>query len=103
MKKIILYYIFTPLNDPNAVMLWQKTLTASLQLKGRIIISSHGINGTLGGDIESVKSYIKANKQYLPFKNIKYKWSDGSLQDFPKMSVKVRDEIVTFNALGEIK
>jgi UPF0176 protein len=103
MQKIILYYIFTPLKDPQSVMLWQKSLTDSLNLKGRIIISKDGINGTLGGDIENVKSYVKANKKYPPFKAIKYKWSDGLGQDFPRMSVRVRDEVVTFNAASEIK
>jgi UPF0176 protein len=102
-KKIILYYIFTPLSDPEVVMMWQKTLTDSLNLKGRIIISKDGINGTVGGDIKDVKAYIKANKRYLPFKEIRYKWSEGLENDFPKMSVKVRDEVVTFNAPEELK
>lgn len=84
-------------------MLWQKTLTSSLNLKGRIIISTQGINGTLGGDIEDVKTYIKQNKNYLPFKKIKYKWGEASGDSFPKLSVKVRDELVTFNARDEIK
>ena len=49
LDKVILYYAFTPVNDPQALMLWQKTLCQSLNIKGRILISSHGINGTLGG------------------------------------------------------
>jgi UPF0176 protein len=104
MHKIILYYKFVPLSDPQAVMLWQQSLADSLSLKGRIIISKDGVNGTLGGDIKAVKSYIKANKKFPAFKDIRYKWSDGSLDDdFPKLSVKVRDEIVTFNAASELK
>ncbi|HEY1645762.1 MAG TPA: rhodanese-related sulfurtransferase [Candidatus Saccharimonadales bacterium] len=104
MQKIILYYKFTPLADPQAVMLWQKNLTDSLNLHGRIIISKDGINGTVGGDIEDVKSYVRANKKFEAFKDIPYKWSDGEgSKDFPKMSVKVRDEIVTFGAADELK
>ena len=95
-EKIVLYYIFTPLSDPKAVMLWQKTLTDSLGLKGRILISEHGLNGTVGGPIEAVKTYVKATKQYPAFKNIVFKWSDGSANDFPRMSVKVRRELVGF-------
>mgnify|MGYP007116815632 CR=1 FL=1 len=45
MQKILLYYKFTPLSDPEAVKLWQKTLTDSLNLRGRILVSSQGING----------------------------------------------------------
>jgi UPF0176 protein len=55
MQKIILYYKFVPISDPEAVRLWQRNLCETLQLKGRIIISKHGINGTLGGEINAVK------------------------------------------------
>ncbi len=103
MEKIILYYKFTPIEDLAAVRLWQKNLCEKLSLKGRIIISKHGINGTLGGDMNNLKAYIKDSKSYQPFKGMDFKWSDGSNSDFPKLSVKVRDEIVTFNATDEIK
>lgn len=103
MEKIILYYKFTPIADPAAVKLWQKTLCDSLGLKGRIIISPHGINGTVGGDIEKVKAYIKATKTFAGFKDIVFKWSDGSHEHFPRMSVKVRDELVAFRAADEIR
>jgi UPF0176 protein len=103
MQKILLYYKFTPISDPETVRLWQKTLTDSLGLKGRILISSHGINGTVGGDMEILKQYIKATKQYPGFKNTVFKWSDGSTEHFPRMSVKVRDEIVAFDATDELR
>jgi len=103
LPKIILYYGFAPLDDPEAIRLWQTTLCESLGLKGRIIISEHGINGTLGGSMESLKSYIAQTKSYAPFKKIDFKWSDGLGDDFPKLKVRVRDEIVTFNAANEIK
>jgi UPF0176 protein len=77
-------------------MLWQKALTESLGLRGRILISEQGINGTVGGDIDELKSYIKTTKQYEGFKDIVFKWSDGEKEDFPRMSVKVRRELVGF-------
>ncbi len=96
MQKILLYYKFTPIADPESVKLWQKTLCDSLGLKGRIIISRHGINGTVGGNIEACKSYVKACRQYAPFADIMWKWSDGTGDDFPRMSVKARRELVGF-------
>jgi UPF0176 protein len=96
MQKILLYYKFTPIADPVAVKLWQKTLCTSLNLKGRILISSHGINGTVGGDMDDLKAYIKATKELAGFKDIVFKWSDGSRDDFPRMSVKARRELVGF-------
>ncbi len=103
MQKIILYYIFTPITDTEAVRLWQRALCEKLGLKGRVIIAKHGINGTLGGDIKHLKAYIKDTKTYAPFKEIQFKWSDSNGDIFPRLSVKVRSEIVTFNAVEEIK
>lgn len=102
MQKIVLYYKFTPLKDPEAIKQWQLTLCESLGLKGRILISVHGINGTVGGDIEKVKQYVKATKAYPPFKETAFKWSDGVSEDFPRLSVKVRKEIVAFDAESEL-
>ena len=102
-NKIILYYGFAPVADPKAVMLWQKTLCQSLNLKGRILISKHGINGTLGGDMEDLKKYARATKEYPGFGKIDFKWSDGLGDDFPKLSVKVRKELVAFTTPEEVK
>jgi len=103
MQKILLYYLFTPLADPEVTQLWQKTLCEKLNLRGRILLSPHGINGTVGGDLDDLKSYVKQTKSFKPFKNITFKWSDGSRDDFPKLSVKVRDEIVAFDAADELR
>jgi UPF0176 protein len=102
MQKIILYYKFTPVKDPDMTRLWQRELCTSLGLKGRILISPHGINGTLGGDIEALKNYKKAMNASGVFRDITYKWSDGGEQDFPKLKVKVKPEIVAFDAADEI-
>ncbi len=102
MQKILLYYIFTPLSDPIAVQLWQKALCTGLNLRGRILISPHGLNGTVGGDIDELKAYIKATKSYPGFKEISFKWSDGTREDFPRLNIKVRKEIVAFNAVDEL-
>lgn len=124
--KILLYYVFAPVSDPEAVRLWQRELCDSLGLRGRIIISPHGINGTVGGELDACKQYVKRTKEYGPFKAIAetVKWSDGTqfapdapkthhgvdrrspwrrTTDFPRLSVKVRDELVAFGAPDEVK
>ena len=101
--KILLYYLFTPLPDPDAIRLWQRDLASSLGLGGRILISKYGINGTVGGDVAAVKKYIRKTRDYAPFKDIEFKWSEGTGADFPKLVVKVRDEIVSFGAPGELR
>lgn len=96
MQKILLYYKFAPLSDPEAIKLWQKTLCDSLNLRGRVLVSRHGLNGTVGGELDDLKAYVKATKQYPAFKDIIFKWSDGARDDFPRMSVKHRRELVGF-------
>ena len=103
MEKIILYYKFVPIKDPEMTMYWQRELCNRLGLKGRILISVHGINGTLGGDIENLREYKREMNRSIIFKDITYKWSDGGLEDFPKLKVKVKSEIVAFDAPDEIK
>ena len=103
MQKILLYYKFTPIKDPEAIKLWQKTLCDSLNLQGRILVSTHGLNGTVGGEMDDLKKYIKATKEFPGFKGTVFKWSDGGRDDFPRMSVKVKNEIVAFDAADELK
>ena len=103
MQKILLYYKFTPIKDPQTMKLWQKTLTDSLNLKGRILISPHGLNGTVGGEMDDLKKYIKETKEFPGFKGTVFKWSDGSRDEFPRMSVKVKNEIVAFDAADELR
>jgi UPF0176 protein len=100
--KILLYYAFAPLADPEAVRLWQRELCERLGLGGRIILSKDGINGTVGGELSAVKRYLRTTKEFAPFHNLDVKWSEGTGHDFPRLSVRVRDELVSFGAPGEL-
>ncbi|MEU4015231.1 rhodanese-related sulfurtransferase [Microbacterium sp. NPDC028030] len=108
--KIVLFYAFTPLADPEAVRVWQRDLGEALGLRGRVLISKDGINGTLGGDIGALKKWRRSFRSYAPFADADIKWSEGTgvdaegrSVDFPKLSVKVREEIVSFGAPGELR
>jgi UPF0176 protein len=108
--KIVLFYVFTPLADPEAIRLWQRDLGEALGLRGRLLISKDGVNGTLGGDLVALKKWARSFRSYAPFNGVDIKWSEGTgvdaegrSIDFPKLSVKVREEIVSFGAPGELK
>lgn len=103
MGKIVLFYVFAPLADPDAIRLWQRALCEANGLRGRILVSRHGINVTVGGEIRAVKRYVRATKEYAAFAGAEITWSDGSAEDFPALSVRVRDEIVTFGVPEEIE
>lgn len=108
--KVLLYYAFAPLSDPDAVRLWQRDLCEALGLRGRILLSKDGINGTLGGELGALKRYLRKTKDYAAFHDLDVKWSDGSgldasggSLDFPRLSVRVREEIVSFGAPAELR
>jgi len=103
MNKVILYYKFVPVADPAMTMRWQRELCDRLGLKGRIIISPHGINGTLGGNIDSLRKYKAQMNTSVIFRGITYKWSEGNGEEFPKLSVKVKPELVAFDVPDEIE
>lgn len=71
-----------------------RALCESLNLKGRIIIASEGINGTVEGTVENTQKYIKAMTSDKKFKDIHFKKSKGNGNSFPKLNIKVREEIV---------
>jgi len=102
-QKVLLYYGFTPIEDTAAVHLWQRTLCESLGIKGRIIVSPQGINGTVGGEMETLKKYVSQTKKYPGFKKIDFKWSNGTGNEFSKLSVKVKDELVAFGDPSAVK
>src|SRR5690606_38980953 len=83
-----------------------------------------GVNGTVGGEIGACKRYLRRTREYGPFARLEPKWSDGTgfvatgpeplkgvdravpwlrIADFPRLSVKVRDELVAFGIPDEIE
>ena len=50
-----------------------------------------------------LKEYIKQTKLFPGFKDTVFKWSDGGRDNFPRMSVKVKPELVAFKSYEEIE
>lgn len=120
---VLLFYKYVQLDNPESVRLAQLNICKKLNLKGRIIVANEGINATLSGKSEDIEEYINYMESQEQFKNIHWKKSVGrskldklaelelsdqvsknvrnlsndeqSLEDFPKLSVKVRSEIVS--------
>src|SRR5258708_31033607 len=68
-----------------------------LGLAGRCINAIEGINATFEGTKENIQEYIKELEKDERFKNIHFKLSAGTGNAFPKLSIKVRKEIVSLN------
>jgi UPF0176 protein len=95
--QILLWYKYVPIENPIHEMREQKRLCESLGLKGRIIIASEGINGTVEGTVSNTEKYIKELSKDKRFADVHWKKSEGNGNAFPKLSVKVREEIVSMH------
>ncbi len=93
--QILLFYKYINIEDPEELMKDQRKLCQELDLKGRVIIASEGINGTLEGQAPDTEKYVSYMKNDDRFKDVHFKISEGTGEAFPKLSVKVRDEIVS--------
>lgn len=92
--KVVLFYKYTKIDNPEELMNDQRALCEKLKLKGRIIIAGEGINGTLEGVYKNIQKYCSVLKKDPRFADIHFKFSEGDGKAFPKLSVKVRQEIV---------
>jgi len=95
---VILFYKYVTIADPEGFRAAQRALCEALGLKGRVLIGSEGINGTLAGPRAAVEAYGTALRGDERFADIEIKASEGDAQTFPKLIVKVRPEIVTLGA-----
>ena len=98
--QILLYYKYAHIDDPKVEMERQKAVCSVLGLTGRIIVAREGINGTVEGTVENTEKYVAWMATNKKFKNIHWKKSEGTGDVFPRLSVKVRDEIVSLH-LGD--
>lgn len=94
---ILLYYKYIQIENPEKLMKEQRSLCNGLDLKGRIIVSKEGINGTVEGLTENTEDYIKEMCDDSRFEDIHWKKSEGTGDSFPKLSVKNRKEIVSLS------
>ncbi len=100
--KILLFYKYTHIDDPLLLRTSQLELCKRLSIKGRMIIAHEGINGTFEGNVEACTAYMDYMKADPRFSDIHWKISNGTRDGtaFPRLSIKVRKEIVSLH-LGD--
>jgi len=92
---ILLFYKYTPIDNPERLRDEQRFLCQKLGLKGRIIIAKEGINVTVEGTTENTEKYLEKFLSDIRFSDTNIKKSRGTGSAFPKLSVRARKEIVT--------
>ena len=88
--KILLFYKYVHVDDPTVLAEKEREVCIRLGL-------TEGINATYEGTKENIQKYVQELEQDPRLLNIHFKISDGTGSAFPKLSVKVRNEIVSLN------
>src|SRR5271170_3639192 len=100
---VILFYKYVLVENPAALVASQRSLCETLGLKGRILIATEGINGTLAGPREAIERYVGELKADPRFADIENKTTPGDENAFPRLMIKARAEIVTLNGNGQLQ
>jgi len=93
-------YKFVTVDDTLDLQQKLKQACTELNIRGTLLVAPEGINGTVSGQADSIKSLIYYLKQDPRFSDIdcKYSWSDEN--PFFRMKVKLKKEIVTLGVEG---
>ncbi len=94
--KVILFYKFADLKNPEEFVKEHLKFCKELGILGRVLVSHEGINGSVTGtdwQIDRYKENLRSDKR---FTDITFKEEEIIEKPFTKMKVKFRKEIVTF-------
>ncbi len=97
MYEVILYYNFTPIKDVAQFCKEHKNFCKELGLKGRIYISSEGLNGTAAGTKAQIEKYKDFVWSLPGFSDTEFKQDQSDYIPFAKLICKVREEIVALH------
>ncbi|WP_419957656.1 rhodanese-related sulfurtransferase [Psychrobacillus psychrotolerans] len=100
--RVLLYYKYVAIEDP--VTFAQEHLAAckEIGLKGRILVSDEGINGTCSGTFEQTEAYMNMMKADQRFADMVYKIDEAEGHAFKKMHVRPKKEIVHLGLADDI-
>ncbi|WP_427127214.1 rhodanese-related sulfurtransferase [Priestia megaterium] len=93
--QVLLYYLYTPIENPEEFTARHLAFCKELELKGRILIAAEGINGTVSGTVEQTDKYMETMKNDPRFEGIVFKIDEADEHAFKKMHVRHRKELVT--------
>ncbi|SMG07280.1 UPF0176 protein [Marivirga sericea] len=92
--KVILYYCYAEIKDPDQFRDEHHLMCLELDLRGRIIVSQEGLNGTVSGSTEMVDEYMNRVKADPRFADTDFKEDFHPEHTFKKLNVRHKSEIV---------
>lgn len=100
--RVLLYYLYVPIENHEEFAAEHLAACKALELKGRILVASEGINGTVSGTIEQTDKYMDMMQSDPRFADIVFKIDEAEGHAFKKMHVRPRNELVTLRLEDDI-
>jgi len=89
-------YLFTAVDDPDAVAARIRDWADAGGLRGTVLVAGEGINLFLAGDEPAIQTFLDALRGDERFAAIAVKFSRSRSQPFARLKVKVKREIIAF-------
>jgi UPF0176 protein len=99
---ILAYYTLVELPNPEAERDRQRDFLSKLDATCRIYLSSQGINGQLCLREDQANSYIRWMQEDERFATTNFKIHSYDRHAFPRLTIKVRSQLVALNALCDL-
>jgi UPF0176 protein len=100
--QVLLYYKYVEIEDPESFRDEHLKLCKELELKGRVLVATEGINGTLSGTVENTNKYMEIMHNDPRFADMVFKVDEADGHAFKKMHVRHRPELVTLRLEDDI-
>lgn len=95
--QVLLYYKYVEIENPQAFRDEHFELCSNLDLRGRILVATEGMNGTVSGTVEQTEKYIEFMRNDSRFSDMIFKIEKSEGHAFKKLKVKVKPEIVNLS------
>lgn len=103
MIKVLLFYKFEEIKDPDYWVRKHKQKCAEIGVLGKVLVAHEGINGSVSGTPEQVEEYKKYVHSLPGFEDVWFKEETAVEHPFTKMEIRVRKEIIRLDRDVDIK
>ncbi|MGI9247766.1 MAG: rhodanese-related sulfurtransferase [Woeseiaceae bacterium] len=94
--KVVSFYRFLDLAEPQSLRDELQTLCEELGLLGTILVATEGFNGTIAGSDEAVgRVFSWLRHRFDIIDDLDARWTDADEAPFRRMRVRIKKEIVT--------
>nr|WP_304214503.1 rhodanese-related sulfurtransferase [Fredinandcohnia onubensis] len=100
--RVLLYYQYVTIENPTEFASEHLAFCKEIGLKGRILVATEGINGTVSGTIEQTDKYMEEMRKDPRFTTMVYKIDEADGHAFKKMHVRPRPELVNLSLEDDI-